>query len=590
MGYKKGQHPFNLNNDGYVVYPESWGGGKGRNQFWNRVRLKEEQKVKNLLSYFNHETDLTSITAVGKALIDMGEQERLNEIALLQKKFGVDFEPKDEFDLIKNFNLFYMEETAYKNMISRLERAYIEYNNKISGMAPSLSSLFYSHLQTQMGKTLNNFVRQHKDQIINNDVDFLQDQWEEAIWECVDHTLRDVLFSGEGRGRIDDIYGSNLDYSKLATEYEKEGNKEFFHTFLRGALSFTKIENVLKEQLPNIQELIPRLDKLKGRALSGMARKAIGKNSQAGTVNGSVNQFINKLLADIGGTLENYEKKSYTFISQIMKTDNIEIFKLSSNVDFSSTVEELDKELLQSKNLLQSKEIVENFYNKHFKGASDDFIIFTSGKAYSAKTLEKSGSFGKKDVAPQDMGGFSNGASRNLEDLPTLLEQGITGLSIQRAQDFLTIAANTIDGAILSNGNTRNEIEVKIRRILTKQMAYLLFDDWTTLGRSEGDDAKAIHVFTLNDLKVPLSVLLIGAGQAIDDAASETEWFRVNLEYIKGIKYENRDKYEKDDEGHVLVEESWEKQREEAPKDIRFTTYFLKNFYTNIVNNLNIIR
>ena len=203
---------------------------------------------------------------------------------------------------------------------------------------------------------------------------------------------------------------------------------------------------------------------------------------------------------------------------------------------------------------------------RNLKKLENAFVVYTSGKAYANKTLS-------------DHGGFTGDKNRPISQLPTIVGQGPFGITEQRAQDFITLLINTMNGAILEDnkGSVRDEA----RDALFQSMAYLLFDDWVAIGEDAGD-TKAIHAFTLNGIQIPLSVLLMGAGEAIIQVSGYKQYFNVQFTLPTKFLYETWKDYptrinSRGEEVPNIVQ-AWKDQREDAIKRTSFTTHFLSNF------------
>ena len=159
--------------------------------------------------------------------------------------------------------------------------------------------------------------------------------------------------------------------------------------------------------------------------------------------------------------------------------------------------------------------------------------------------------------------------------------------STAQAQNFIDVVINAMPGAILNN--KINTIKDTLRTEIFNSMAYLLFDDWIAIGNE--DIPNAIHAFNLNDVEVPLSSLLIGAGRAIKQASQSTRWFRTDIYYPKNVKFPSASDYPKIDtsaRGEVPdTAKAWEEQRQDAYSSVAFTTHFLSNFTTEVLKLIN---
>lgn len=132
----------------------------------------------------------------------------------------------------------------------------------------------------------------------------------------------------------------------------------------------------------------------------------------------------------------------------------------------------------------------------------------------------------------------------------------------------------------LGNGAIGSGEKWPFEKIIATNIAYLLFDDYTTIG--EGDtQGNALHVLDLNGIIIPLSVLLAALAQAI--AEGEKDGFRQIVDVsikapstlFKDIEAEER--YVMTDGGGDW-HQAWEHQRQHALKETKIATRFLRNF------------
>ena len=106
---------------------------------------------------------------------------------------------------------------------------------------------------------------------------------------------------------------------------------------------------------------------------------------------------------------------------------------------------------------------------------------------------------------------------------------------------------------------------------------------------AKGQRANAIHVLTLNDINIPLSVFLIGAGEALIQAVNEskksTDFIRLTVHRSK-VLYPDKDSYELDAKGNPMVGKAWNIQRDDALQNYSITINFYKNFNEAILEKI----
>ena len=162
---------------------------------------------------------------------------------------------------------------------------------------------------------------------------------------------------------------------------------------------------------------------------------------------------------------------------------------------------------------------------------------------------------------------------------------------------FIIVVANTIDNAILSGEYGR--IREWLYLYIAESIAYLLFDDWEKIGGDlTNKGANAVHALLLNDVNVPLSVFLKGAGAALIKVADEIE--KTN-NFINIVVHKSKPLYHEDDQGNptgyptetgengeqkVLVGRAWNIQRADALQNYNITVKFYKNFNEEILSKI----
>ena len=187
----------------------------------------------------------------------------------------------------------------------------------------------------------------------------------------------------------------------------------------------------------------------------------------------------------------------------------------------------------------------------------DNFIVYVNSKNY---TLGEG--FKRR-------GGFSSG-----EDLDAATYENLFKNIDANIETFVGAMMQLGDGAIGAGESWPFE------KIIATNVAYLLFDDFTTIG--EGDaQGNALHVMDLNGIIIPLSVILSALAQAIREG--EKDGFREVVDvHIKAPStlFKNIDE-ERDyvmGEGGGNWHSAWEHQSKSALKNTKIATRFLRNF------------
>ena len=146
---------------------------------------------------------------------------------------------------------------------------------------------------------------------------------------------------------------------------------------------------------------------------------------------------------------------------------------------------------------------------------SEGFIIYENLKSYSSYKGGK-------------IGNFHTGA-----DIP-LYAYASVAAAAGMSGDFITALMNLIPGA-LGEGNREAAIEA-----IASTVAYLLFDDVATIGKSYqqvGVSGRAVHVFNLSGIYVPLSVFLYKFGSQLSTLGTPSSFVNAHVSTPSGVMY-----------------------------------------------------
>lgn len=179
---------------------------------------------------------------------------------------------------------------------------------------------------------------------------------------------------------------------------------------------------------------------------------------------------------------------------------------------------------------------------------SEGFIIYTSDKNYSLTEGFKT------------RGGFSTGSALTLEQYEALMDT-----AGRNASGFIGAIEQLAQGAV-----GEDESKSDYTDIISKNIAYLLFDDFNTIGTGITNGPQSIHIMNLNGMFVPISAILYALGDALRREESIKGIVKTNI-YLPQIKYETNDY------GGIQPIEAWNTQREEMLTKSRIETHFLGN-------------
>lgn len=552
-------------NEGYVIYKR--GANHVPGSPWRNIYEKNIREANKLQHLYQGMTKSQKVEQVSSNLIALGERERKNELELLRAA-GIELpSDMDIKDFVKNFNEVLMGQKQFGAAVQRLKSALDSASKKKEFRAPTIASWFTSYLGTELSKRLNRLMD-------DNRSDFLQEdfsKWDEKIDDIIDRSINAALKkmlteveSKEGK----ELYGDKSQWSEV---YESlmalEGMQKDFKEMLYSKINFA-----------NLRKLLARKDIISGKGKRRGTRKFIdsdevlnfknGKKSRS--IGGSVQEFLNALIANLDTSVKVTDKGSKVLSSEIAKTDSIAFFSFDTELDATglaeAIVEDLNDDLLNSTNLKATADTMERFYNERLSKLNNSFIVYSSTKSYTL-----SDSFKR----------FSAGSPRKIEDIKYILENNNQSLS--NIEDYLKVIYNTGEGAIFDD--KQSEVEENLKIALMGAISNILFDDWTTIGMDNTTGTKAIHVLALEGIQLPLSVLLIATGHAMQDVSNKPErYVNVSLKLPGPIMFPTPQPAlatDKDTKEQVL--KNWDEQRSKVHQNTTFVVHFLANFKTEIL-------
>lgn len=299
------------------------------------------------------------------------------------------------------------------------------------------------------------------------------------------------------------------------------------------------------------------LDEIKSNLVEQLTASITNSKAYARDFKPKVKNMISKDVHSRGGlTLEAVENAIFQSISvgkggltfhsgaTEIKADNILTFEIDPSLIYQALEE-------AGKNRDENIKALSKLGDKLSK-LEEGFIVYSSDKNY---TLNK------------NFSGYSAGSLG------------------ANAQDFLynvyknSGSVSTLLGAInqLGKGAMLEGQEEAFERLLAQDVAYMLFDDYTTIGQQDAG-GRSIHVMNLNGLMIPLSLILDLLADAIDDVDSASAVKRIVNVDIKApnILFPTQESQNKWQEAHG--QNPWEYQRQYVLDNTKITAKFLASF------------
>lgn len=585
-----------LDKDGYVVYRR-----KSTMAYREQDRYRQETRIMGYFKDldFSEENELAMIETVSETLRVMAENERKKELALLESITGRKVSIEDEMDFVKNFNDLTTGARQYSEAVQKLQALLSENKDKSKKKKGStLGSLFFSKFQKIFGDSVRRYIygyitRRRERGIGEKELEEMTSRiYNEIFPSCLEKTMEELLTT-------DNMANDNEEYRRICEEIytifkSNELLRQMFIDTMRTAFDMNSIKKIITSHKSTLQK--GEFSRKKGIGIKGgaWARKALEVKTRTNkkiNVGDKFDDFLNALMnasmpqqVIIGneGTIIHESRK---FASDIKKMDGAEVFSMEIGVDREGL-----QELLQEyEDISSSSEDISGALNRFneleekLQKLTNTFVI------YRSNVLQKINNIGKR-------GSFKAG-SYNLSNLETIMlnnpNSGLNSFGRMNIHKFMRVVCNTIDGAILDNN--RITVDFWLQSYVFESIASMLYNDWEQIGgeiRGE-TGANSIHIMTLNGTDIPISVFLFAASKAFYYLIEEGDLYKMTQTTITGrpkMLYPTPKSYEigKDANGNPapLVNEGWEKQREDALRKIKVEIRFYNNFKDFILKNL----
>lgn len=532
---------------GYIFYQSL--SEPGRHAIWHKVYQSAMSSFKNARVDLGH---IPSSREVSKQLIALGHLEQNKERAILERILGFSLgradTVQDYSDIIKGINTLYRHQSEFKALLTQIEQGRTKNRNKERGF--SAFSFFDSYFVTAFGEE----IAAHKNDpflynaIINQD----EEAWTQRLLSddiagrAIDKAIAKI---GESTDIIDqEEYHLWTTVTRLLDEVNSELNANF-KAIVRSRLP---LEAAAKEAFTVAKQL--ENGKITVKGTTGKLRSVISAKNRE-LENRKLAGFLDELFTgmdvvlDFSGQATSYRTTNVHPKSTVMKTDNITVFSTDVGAD-AGKIAKLMKKISPASledAARQFEAIVDRMAN-----LSDSFFVMESAKVYSMNKFH----------------GFQGGGARPVTQLPAYLSQ--MGAHVD-AFNFVQTILNSAPGTI--GEGEKETLRDEVSHLISVHIAQFLFDDWTGIGDSVSN---VIHVFSLDNVYIPLSFLLIGLGNAFE-ATSREEYAKVSFSYPKLLHDPIKD---------IEVLTAWDEERIHARENTTFTVRFLTNFKTIVSDTL----
>lgn len=460
-------------------------------------------------------------------LLSLYSRERQAEVAFINESLKLNYDPETISikQLIDSMNKILNFESTYKTNVEKLlnpQEDKRDQNDRLYSLANyELSSVLQTALDKQIAPILRNNVHRLE---------------EISLYEEISAILRQVILD-----TIKQVYINNSEKAK-----KNAGYTEFINMLSQMSSNDQLLHDLLSAYGVNPEQLKEKVLKDVGSAIT-KSKNAIAVSKGKGKGGFAFEAFVEAIGRQVVNAAKG-EVKSTGALGN-MKADQIITFDVS--IDIEKISEFIDKQQGQGesstrmKNINALKEMFESL--KKTKGN----IVFVSDKLY--------------DLSRENFEGFT-AESPSIDVAAKILERARVNQDVLKHLVFL--AVNSGEGRI--NGKNTDDITT----FIASAIGNFVFDDTVITKELEDDadlgDINRLHVFNLNNIYVPLSVLLKGLYESLIIASKEAKGF-VNVGISPGnIIYEKQQ-----DE---LTKNDWTEVYNRALTQTKFHIHFFKNF------------
>lgn len=578
-------------NEGYIYYDSLK--DKERNKPLINLYEKVNEKYKSLPRMSN----IKDIKSIGLTLKNYGLKEREKELDLIKSNFGdlgelTEQVKNDNGAMVRLINEVFDSTEEAKRLTKRIKELQIAQTKVKKGQSVSLD------LNDRLGGifilTLNEVLRE----LSNKEIELPNKLMQKLALQIYEEDIDQSIISDIGFFVIQETF-KRLARKGAPTKTRRESRVLSGKRSARAQQTLAATSDLFGILSTNNKVIQAMADRLLTNSLLSNVNSASFSNTtnmykqifsryndkgkkQTNFLKTEVGEYRGLAAEDIGvGIIEaavskankgRKKKDKITFEGTSTKynafsADEIYYFgKGKITFDINAIINDLaqDMNLYSNKNdaVKATNEILRAFQN--LETGSKKFLVFESAKEYG---MSQSSDF------------HFGGTTRNYDSALSMLNQLYPAQQDYNSY-FLSKLLNTMSGAI-AGGNKRQTYEMKddLRTILAENFAGLLFDDFSEIGKR----GNVIHIFNLNGVRVPLSALLLSAGNALLELQGRisdlAKFASIQISIPKTLTYTK----EEPNNG-IFFLNKWEEQREKAKTEFSLSIHFYKNFQQELLS------
>lgn len=471
-----------------------------------RLRSQVSNRLEKVKDQLNDHTIAVQV------LREMARAEYEKEVLILEKQFGRKFAQESAescFKDIKNFRelIEMINETFQMKQVFLRNKARILNEEDNTTKIVDVGSLTWSYIINEvMSKSAQDNLREFMNvqiedyyvngtisqaQFKNNVKKKVEQMFEKGVDKAVDKMLISKTFRKDEQ--TDNSYQQLINYFKQ--------NPERRNKYIQELYSIYGINDLKKKLVNQIMDRTEQPTSMSTKGLKQSLNDKIGKSvyTRGGK---AAEELYNQILMTLTEQMNQQGiKAQFTGAGHYgTKPDHI----LTINVDkpdlFDSTISQLSKEqgLMGAQSLTRSQaQLGYERFTQQLQEFDDSCVVYVNTKYYNLDSNE----FIKS-------GGFGGGKFINMSEFKSVFTKSYTFV-------------NELTGAILqlAQGALGNkQLEESLRAGIAEMAAQFLFDDYLTIGRKH-KNLTAIHIFNLDGVLIPLSLVLTALARAFEDSS-----------------------------------------------------------------------
>lgn len=455
---------------------------------------------------------LSNHTIAIQILRNMARIEYDKEVSILERQFGREFAQKNAescFKDIKNFRelIEMINETFQMKKVFLRNKERILNQEDNSTKIVDVGSLTWSYIINEvMSKQAQDGLRefmnkQIQDYYINGTINQAQfedkvkkkisSMFDKGISKAVDKMLISKTFRSDEQA--DNSYQQLINYFKQ--------NPERRNKYIERLYSIYGIDE-LKRELSN--QVLGRANQATSMSTKGLKQSLNDKIGKSVYTRGGMaaEELYNQILSALAQQMRNEGiNASASGIGHYgTKPDHI----LTVNIDqpelFNETVSQMSKEwgLMGAQSLTRTQaQLAYERFTRQLEEFDDSCVVYVNTKYYNLDSNE----FIKS-------GGFGGGKFISMSEFKEVFSKSYTFV-------------NELTGAILQLAQGAlgdKQLEENLRAGIAGMVAQFLFDDYLTIGRKH-KNLTAIHIFNLDGILIPLSLILTALARAFEKSS-----------------------------------------------------------------------